>query len=126
MNRKLLFLTIDKIEKLETNWDSYNSSSISNIVCDNARWCVSILPDDLISPHICPCSGGESIQLEWYLNGKELELEIREDNISYLKVFNCRRIEESRMEEEEIKLVKDENNEKEINKLINWLINKES
>jgi len=83
---------IQELERLETGWDSYSASPISNKAIEAS---ISILTQisyrlgsKLIEDvFIAPCADG-SIQLEWEFNSKELILKIepRGKRILYLRV----------------------------------------
>lgn len=69
---------IASFDRLPTNWDSYGSPRISDTVIDSAIELVVTSFGSAPMPRILPVSGG-SIQFEWEMDGRELEIEIRPD-----------------------------------------------
>jgi hypothetical protein len=86
---------LDKLSKLPVGWDSYSSPKISDNIIMAGKHFLARLQDKAISSlHVVPISGG-SIQFEWQVGNRELELEFMDPNtISYLKVLNDEPIEE--------------------------------
>ena len=90
------FDELDRLSRLPVGWDSYGSHKISDTTIMAGKYFLALLQDQAISsPHIVPISGG-SIQFEWQVRNRELELEFLDSNIiSYLKVLNDEPIEEA-------------------------------
>ena len=79
------------------NWDSYGSCPIEEDVLCTAKELLFSLEPAMPSPTVVPVSGG-GIQLEWQVDGRELEIEFHPDStIEFLKVN-----EDETMEEGEI------------------------
>src|SRR6266568_9698908 len=67
---------VARIAALPTNWDSYGSPPLNEIMRQNGvQLLVSIEYEDFPPPSIVPISGG-GLQIEWQYKRRELELEI--------------------------------------------------
>jgi hypothetical protein len=68
--------TVDSIAALPSNWDGYGSPPLAENVRQSAIAILKALNrSDVPEPNIVPVSGG-GMQLEWFHEGRELELEI--------------------------------------------------
>lgn len=112
MKKNKLKQEVEKLSKLEKNWDSYGAEPIGKNVINRVNNIIDILDDKYLDPFIVPSSLG--IQLEWHNIDKELEVYIDEEfkNIQYLKVVGENELD---WEEDEFSDIK------EINKLLEWL-----
>jgi len=116
------FDKIEGIAELEENWDGYQSSSFSPVLIDNVKWILQESPNLLSDFFICPCSGGQSIQFELQCDKKELEIEVFEDKIVYLKVYDSDDVRDETIDEGEFEFKRDEETLKKIHNLVYWLI----
>jgi hypothetical protein len=78
-----------RLGQLENNWDSYGSPKPSHNVVETALAIINTIPfDDLPFPDVVPVSGG-GIQLEWSMEGRELEIQVRADgSLEFLQSEN--------------------------------------
>jgi hypothetical protein len=87
MKRTELIEKLNEIRSLEKNWDSYGGKSFPYRLVEKCCFLVDSLEEDKYLPSfVCPISGGEYIQFEWSCQGRELEIEISETTVNYLKV----------------------------------------
>ncbi|MFQ5729880.1 MAG: hypothetical protein ACE5GN_05930 [Waddliaceae bacterium] len=87
---------LHELERLPVNWNSYGSIPPTQTVLLLARILFfSYLGDrDMPHPDLSPVSGG-GIQIEWYKEGRELELEIFPDgHFEFLRVEHDEPLEE--------------------------------
>lgn len=86
---------LDRLGKLEPNWDAEGALPIDPAVIDAARTLISRLPDNLAStPAVVPMRKG-NLQFEWNDGRRSLELEIEDPGtIHYLKWDSGEGIEE--------------------------------
>jgi len=123
IDKKLCMKTLDEFAAFKYDWDSYGAEPFNKKHLNKVKSFINDLKEDIPQPWVVPCLNG-SIQLEWNINKKHLEIEITEENeIIWLKSFN----------KETKKDFKDEKYEtgetdcrdmEEINKLIDWISGK--
>ncbi len=83
--KKLCMKKIDEFEQFEDNWDSYDALPFKKGYLDFIRSFIEDLRNDIPQPSVVPINDG-SIQLEWDVNGKHLEMEItKTKKIMWLK-----------------------------------------
>ena len=69
---------------LSDDWDSYGAMAPSLEAIHTATKVISrIITDDMVVPAVVPGADG-SIQLEWHVNGIDLEVEVLSDNSVYV------------------------------------------
>lgn len=112
--KEALLKSVEKIETLKDDWDSYGSPSFSSEVCSSAKLVIEFLPISafLCNPAIVPCGGGRGINIEFQKNSKELEIEVLKSELEYLKVYKDGSMEEGYSLIDKIK----------IEQLIQWLV----
>ena len=93
--RPMVNRELDRLGKLEPNWDAEGALPIDPAVIDAARTLISRLPDNLAStPAVVPMRKG-NLQFEWNDGRRSLELEIEDSKtIHYLKWDSGEGIEE--------------------------------
>lgn len=121
MDKYVAINRVELIRGLEDNWDSYGSIPFKDAICDNTISIIELLWGE--SHHrfiigICPCSGGESIQIELQNRDKFLEIEVFKNKVLYLKAIE-KEVDSEEYEEGEFELGKNDKNN--ISDLINWL-----
>ena len=71
--------SIDTIQALPTDWDSYGASPIPRSVIEDALGVLHRFTDeDTPPPALVPTSSG-SVQIEWHQAGVDIEVYVRED-----------------------------------------------
>ena len=77
---------LDRLRRLEPNWDMEGAPAIDPAIIDAARRLIWKLPSDVSSiPQVVPSSTG-NLQLDWNEGPRSLELEIEDpQTIHYLK-----------------------------------------
>jgi hypothetical protein len=92
MNLEIIKNKLNLLKKLEYNWDGYKSLSFSDKILNNCYKIVELINNNIsafflknLNNNIIPVSSGMSVQLEWIINNKEVEIEIFEDKIEFLK-----------------------------------------
>ena len=78
MDKKICYEIINKFEQFEDSWDSYGAIPFNKEYLNCVRSFIERLEEDILQPFVCP-TGASTIQLEWNINGKHLEIEIMED-----------------------------------------------
>lgn len=78
---------LDKLAKLPANWDAEGSRPLEGTSIDGAKHIAAVTAEQPIQqPHIVPISGG-TVQLEWHIGNRLLELEILPDgSVEYLRL----------------------------------------
>jgi hypothetical protein len=86
---------LERLSKLQTNWDHEGASSIDPAIVESARRFVKKLPDSLAyRPRVVPMSPG-NLQFEWHHGSKILELEFENpQTIHFLQWWPEQNIEE--------------------------------
>ncbi len=89
-NRKEIFIELDRISKLQDNWDGLRANSVSGACIENTGRIISDLDTDVASPEIYPNPNG-TLTLDWETGGQLLSIEIGDDRFStYWETDNAR------------------------------------
>lgn len=81
---------LDKLMRLERNWDGYNALAISFPIAFFALNLIDrLFVDGVVEPSIVPGSDG-TLQLEWHVNQYDVELDILGVNNIVATRVNCR------------------------------------
>ncbi len=72
MNEEEILAKIDELAELECNWDSYGAIPLTKEALSAAREAVKVVSP--LPHHVAPTGKG-GVQLEWYFNSVEMELE---------------------------------------------------
>ena len=109
---------IERLRRLDPNWDGYGAPAIDPAIIDVARSFVASLPATCrIPPRVVPMSSG-ALQLEWHDGPRSLELEFESpDSIRYLQWHP-----QANVEREEILLIRDKSK---FAALIEWFMSRE-
>jgi len=121
MDKKICLRTLDEFEAFEPNWDSYDALPFKKEYLDFIRSFIEELREDIPQPFIAPINDG-TVQLEWDVNNKHLELEITKTkkimwlkdkniNLKTEKIFTNEKYETGTIDCEDIE---------KINELIDW------
>ena len=84
----------DVIDQREDNWDGYESKSPNKLSLNNARQFMNEFVDAIISegdmpltPSLISSDEDGHITVEWHGEGRQLHLQIEEDEIDYIQVW---------------------------------------
>ncbi len=89
---------LDDLAALDEDWDSYGGKPLSPAIYNAASMMLASLEfDELPVPCVTLCSAG-TVQLEWQLNGRELEVEV----VSPTRLRSLRVFPDGTMDEQEI------------------------
>lgn len=75
--RECVVQRLDELVRLDVGWDGYRGQPVS---FENANFALRMLevacPDGALAPQIVPGSDGD-LQIEWHVDGVEIELDVR-------------------------------------------------
>ena len=82
------------ISQQEDNWDGYESKSPNNLSLDNARRFMNEFVDAIVSegevlltPSLISSDEDGHITVEWHGEGRQLHLQIEEEEVDYIQVW---------------------------------------
>ena len=82
------------ISQREDNWDGYGSKSPNNLSLDNARRLMNEFVDAIVSegevsltPSLISSDEDGHITVEWHEEGRQLHLQIEEEEVDYIQVW---------------------------------------
>ena len=85
---------LDVIDQREDNWDGYESQSPNKLSLNNARQFMNEFVDAIVSegevpltPSLISSDEDGHITVEWHGEGRQLHLQIEEDEIDYIQVW---------------------------------------